>query len=241
MKDLDGVQFGFLTATNIVERRGKVYYRYCFCKCGNTIWAPTSKLTSKHTKSCGCYRKKYASIHGPNNKKSIVGQRFGRLLVISDLESSSGGNAIWNCVCDCGNYHIVTTSNLKLGKVQSCGCLAKETASKLLKSKIGSKNYNWNSELTELERVVNRNYDQYKKWRLAVYKRDGYKCVLCSSKKSIHAHHLYSYHQYNHLRTDLNNGITLCSNCHSRFHKKFGFINNTLEQFLSFKKELIHV
>ena len=29
----------------------------------------------------------------------------------------------WYCLCECGNSHIASTSDLKQGKVKSCGCL----------------------------------------------------------------------------------------------------------------------
>lgn len=64
----------------------------------------------------------------------LTGQRFGRLMVISRAENNKHGDAMWNCVCDCGNTHIVNGNNLKKGTTQSCGCLAKEQATaRLLK------------------------------------------------------------------------------------------------------------
>lgn len=52
----------------------------------------------------------------------LTGQRFGRLLVVSRAENSSSGHGRWNCICDCSEQNTVLASNLKSGKVISCGC-----------------------------------------------------------------------------------------------------------------------
>lgn len=52
----------------------------------------------------------------------LIGQRFGRLIVVSRAENDRQGQAQWNCVCDCGNFSIVRSRHLKYGRVKSCGC-----------------------------------------------------------------------------------------------------------------------
>lgn len=56
----------------------------------------------------------------------LTGQRYGRLTVI-DRDYSKKTTA-WKCLCDCGNYTIVTTKNLRQKgfSTKSCGCLNKE-------------------------------------------------------------------------------------------------------------------
>ena len=58
--------------------------------------------------------------------KDITGQKFNRLTVVSRAENSRHGNAMWNCLCDCGNMTVVLGSNLRNGEVKSCGCLLAE-------------------------------------------------------------------------------------------------------------------
>ena len=53
----------------------------------------------------------------------ISGKKFNKLTVIERMKSSKSGKAMWKCRCDCGNYTIVSGSNLKTGGVKSCGCL----------------------------------------------------------------------------------------------------------------------
>ena len=56
----------------------------------------------------------------------IVGQRFGRLVILEEVGKSRKGHYLWKCLCDCGNIKIVRGSTLKSGATQSCGCLQKE-------------------------------------------------------------------------------------------------------------------
>jgi len=55
----------------------------------------------------------------------ITGQRFGRLLVVSQAKSNNGQTK-WHCVCDCGNHTISRSQDLRLGKTVSCGCWGRE-------------------------------------------------------------------------------------------------------------------
>lgn len=69
----------------------------------------------------------------------LTGKKFGRLTVIKradDYVSPKGHKAVqWLCECSCDNRTqvIVKGNNLKSNSVQSCGCLAKETSSRIHK------------------------------------------------------------------------------------------------------------
>lgn len=51
----------------------------------------------------------------------LVGQRFGHLTVIKDTGKRLHRSIIWECKCDCGNIHEVTSNNLNGGQTNSCG------------------------------------------------------------------------------------------------------------------------
>jgi hypothetical protein len=51
----------------------------------------------------------------------IRGQRFGRLVALR--RSRSG---YWVFSCDCGGQKEIFTSDVRLGKTRSCGCLQQE-------------------------------------------------------------------------------------------------------------------
>ena len=56
---------------------------------------------------------------------NLVGQRFGKLVVISQVQNRKG-HSYWNCLCDCGKEKIIRGSHLKNGSIKSCGCINKE-------------------------------------------------------------------------------------------------------------------
>ena len=68
------------------------------------------------------------------------------------------------------------------------------------------------------EEERDRNTQEYKEWRSAVYKRDGYKCVECGNKKQLQAHHIKPWKWYEEGRYQVDNGITLCRKCHLKAH-----------------------
>lgn len=59
-----------------------------------------------------------------------IGQKFGRLKVISHAGNSKHGENIWRCKCRCGNFADVLSSSLRKKKTRSCGCFMREEASK---------------------------------------------------------------------------------------------------------------
>jgi len=59
-------------------------------------------------------------------KEDLIGQRFGRLIVISTAPSKNK-RVMWHCKCDCGNEKMTFAKTLKNGNSTSCGCKQKET------------------------------------------------------------------------------------------------------------------
>ena len=58
--------------------------------------------------------------------KNRVGDRYGRLLVVSHSGKDKRNKHLWLCKCDCGNEKIIVSDNLSSGKSNSCGCLKSE-------------------------------------------------------------------------------------------------------------------
>jgi hypothetical protein len=57
------------------------------------------------------------------NKLNLVGQRFGKLLVIREAAAKKNNCVTWVCQCACGKITEVTTTHLRRGAIKSCGCL----------------------------------------------------------------------------------------------------------------------
>ena len=60
----------------------------------------------------------------------------------------------------------------------------------------------------------------YVAWRKSVKKRDGEKCILCDSTNRIQVHHIEKWADKPHIRFDINNGVSLCYNCHLTTFKR---------------------
>lgn len=57
----------------------------------------------------------------------MIGQTFGRWVVVSQAESKKGRR--FNCKCQCGSEKVVYAYSLKSGDSKSCGCWRDEKAS----------------------------------------------------------------------------------------------------------------
>lgn len=85
------------------------------------------------------------------------------------------------------------------------------------------------------EKKVARNSKEVRQFRESVKERDSV-CQCCGNSEELVAHHILPFNQYNFLGAELYNGITLCKNCHKRYHSQFGYGKDvnfiTLAQFL---------
>lgn len=85
----------------------------------------------------------------------------------------------------------------------------------------GDSNWNWKGGVTPENQKVRRSAE-YKEWRKKVFERDGYRCVECKKgnengeRTSIQADHIKPFYLHPELRLDVNNGRTLCVDCHKK-------------------------
>lgn len=70
-------------------------------------------------------------------------------------------------------------------------------------------------------------------WKEIIKARDNNKCVNCGDDKKLQVHHIYSFHKYLNVKSNLDNGVTFCQKCHSEFHIKNNNENN-YKQLLDF-------
>ena len=135
-ENLIGQKFNQLT---VLEREGSDERRHalwkCRCDCGNFRTLTTSELksgTAKACRECSFKNSHQGHEHVPVDYtktiwyNEIVGKKFGKLLAIKPTDKrDNAGRMIWECKCDCGNPNpiFVSSSALKSGNTQSCGCL----------------------------------------------------------------------------------------------------------------------
>lgn len=117
-EDLSNRKYGYLTVVEWIKGKG---WR-CVCDCGKETYVQSNKLTTGHTTSCGCQRGGKGKLD-----KSLVGKRFGRLLVTEHIgyyvPNGKEHGQLYRCVCDCGNVIDVPHTSLQSGLTKSCGCL----------------------------------------------------------------------------------------------------------------------
>jgi 5-methylcytosine-specific restriction endonuclease McrA len=83
----------------------------------------------------------------------------------------------------------------------------------------GENNHNWKGGISPLMEKI-RKTNELRKWKLSVFKRDQFACVVCKSTKPLEADHIKPFSLFPELRTDINNGRTLCKPCHLKHGAK---------------------
>lgn len=58
----------------------------------------------------------------------MLHRRFGRLVVVEQVESTKHRKRQFRCKCDCGATTIVRGSQLRTARATSCGCYQRERA-----------------------------------------------------------------------------------------------------------------
>lgn len=136
--------------------------------------------------------------------------------------------------CDiCGKKKEVRKGDVERGLAKHC---SRECFSKYLSKKyLGDGGNNWQGGISSLQQLV-RHTTEYRRWRLDVFRRDGFVCQLCGSKgNTINADHfplplsfyiksVFDKYDNNEDRLralklkadvwDIKNGRTLCLTCH---------------------------
>lgn len=94
----------------------------------------------------------------------------------------------------------------------------------------GKNNIFWRGGIHDQNDAM-RHSREYKRWRTSVYERDNFTCQCCGARGvELNAHHINSFSSYPELRFNINNGITLCENCHDpridgSLHNVYGTYN----------------
>lgn len=173
VKDITGSVYNMLTAISPVGFiKGKCVWKFN-CQCGNQKNIIGAKLRFGRYKSCGCLRAKIleggiplycvnAATVANFKDLSATKKKFGRLRPI-DLWTRKkrvckGKNYwvnYWECICDCGNTHIVEGGLLISGKTKSCGCLKSELASVRMKERLAAR------RLIKQTKLENQNCGNY--------------------------------------------------------------------------------
>ena len=79
----------------------------------------------------------------------------------------------------------------------------------------GEKCHFWKGGITPINAKIRTSFE-YKLWREAVFKRDNYQCIWGGKEhgSKLNADHIKAFSQYPELRFAIDNGRTLCHDCH---------------------------
>ncbi len=92
--------------------------------------------------------------------QDLTGRRFNRLTV-QGYAGRPGSNALWYCLCDCGNKTKSVGCSLKSGATQSCGCLGLENRVRQVRTHGKSRTPEYRIWKHMRERCENRNDKAY--------------------------------------------------------------------------------
>jgi len=93
--------------------------------------------------------------------------------------------------------------------------LSEKTRKKMGNSRKGEKNHQWKGGITPENKRI-RHSIEFRLWREAVFARDNWICQECGKRGTkLNAHHLKPFAKFPELRFAIDNGRTLCENCHN--------------------------
>lgn len=157
------------------------------------------------------YRNTYNNpVKKENVKVKISISRKGKPTVSGEQHWNWQGKKTVSLFCqDCGRLLRTINWGNKGREVKYCPkCKSK-----------GSRSPHWRGGTTP-QRIKESQTQQYFDFVKAILRRDNYTCRNCGitnglgKKIKLHVHHIKSYAEYPELRFDINNGITLCNECH---------------------------
>jgi hypothetical protein len=141
--------------------------------------------------------------------------------------------------CSCPIHHNKPNQFIRLNDLQKpdvkfgcrwCG----------IEARSAENSYLWQGGISS-ENHIARTCGEALRFKKDVLERDNYTCQCCganrlgSNRTKLSVHHKYNFSTHKHLRYDIDNGITLCADCHDTnvpgsFHSIYGVLNNTPEQ-----------
>lgn len=206
------------------QYNNKKEYLYIICPEGHIFPMSFDSFKNSNARCPICFHEKLNQL----NKFSL--ETVNK--IVTDLECKLISTEYINydipMILECKNGHKFNMSLNNL--VHGHGC---KTC--YIESHSGENSHLWKGGITPENRKI-RDSIEYKQWRNSVFEKDNYTCQCCEQYGGkLQAHHINNFSDFPELRFDINNGITLCSDCHSinikgSFHNIYSQFNNTYEQ-----------
>ena len=188
-------QYAFYSGINGVNwHGGNILVDCSLCNVAFEISAKDAKKSKKHFCSRICFHKAKEVGRGERHHRWVGGVQVKRCLT---------------CGKDFTRYPYQDKHNG--GKYCSVVCGAA--------TRIKYKNPDERADMLFRKQELRQSME-YKKWKLSILKRDKKKCINCGSKKELQVHHIVPVSVDIGKAIDINNGQTLCFDCHLSVHGK---------------------
>lgn len=235
--NLIGLKYGRLLVIDYSYNKKDIAFWKTLCDCGNEKISSGPELKRGNTKSCGCL----LTINGfLRRKKKVEKIKKGETVFCHTCKvpfykpncfignknycskncHHKGMNKKVSLSClECGCDYLVTQSFYKIRGSKYCS--RKCTRIARSKAQSGCNSHLWKGGVSYEGKRIRKGVE-WKMWRESVFERDKYTCQDCGAKSGkgcqveLHPHHIKQFALYPELRFDINNGITLCKECHKK-------------------------
>lgn len=158
-------------------------------------------------------------------KIEVLGQQYCSSVCASKARKALTPKAAITCKQCSKEFHVNANSHAAKRTFCSYKCRS------AFHDRSGPKNHRWKGGISSTRDTIKAT-EEYRQWRLSVFRRDHFKCVVClngpTESNTIEAHHLKKFRDYPELILDLDNGCTLCHACHRQTYN----CEEMLESFL---------
>lgn len=201
---------------------------WCACpKCSKERWVliVRGKPASKHCNAC--------AIRKPRLGRIIKCANCGKEVYVRPSELKAKNYCSVQCynehqvkgsslICKvCGKEYYRSPAQIKWRGSSYCSNECKGRGITLYRS--GEDSPTWRGGVSTENHCL-RASKRWRVWREAVFARDNWTCQECGNRSGdgnpvlLHPHHIRPFALYHELRFVVDNGITLCKDCHKEFH-----------------------
>lgn len=211
------------------------------CKCGESHISPIKIFrNSPQCPECGEKERLRKSTFSIDYIRDYIESNSECKLISNKYVKST---ELLEFKCICGDKFTTTFSNFTHENKRQCNGCGISTRS-------GENSPFWkNGATSETEKI--RHSIEYKDWRIQVFTRDNFTCQCCfdSSGGNLQAHHIENFSTNEDLRFEIDNGKTMCFDCHDfrvfgSYHHMYGTRNNNrkqLEEYIEQKRLALNI
>jgi 5-methylcytosine-specific restriction endonuclease McrA len=154
-----------------------------------------------------------------NKRLQLTGHIVNGIVVMDKIPKPYNGKfsgTYFRCLCHCGNLFNAHGQSLVSGATTSCGCIKGLRKPSSVPPSVPFAGKNTYRPLKYAKTIT------LSRWTKLVKILGNNMCFRCGSLDDLVSHHIYSWAYKPELLLDIANGICLCTNCHSIYHKTYG-------------------